>query len=250
MATDTIERPRTTTETTTASATARPLGAPPRRRFLTAIPRSRGLLSGLLLVVLGIWGALSPFVGPYFGYVFGSDQTWSMSWNRLWLDVLPGAALVLGGLMLLLARNRVSAWIGGSLALAGGAWFVAGPTVAVLWDGLLGANPIGVPAGSEGMQVLELLGTFYGLGALAIMIAAFGLGRLSVVSVRDLEATGGAPPEYWAGDGASTEADGDGAHAYEEPVTDRTSLQPAADDGAVGDEEAPPRRRRLFSRSR
>ncbi len=27
------------------------------------IPRSRGAMSGLLLVILGLWGALIPFVG-------------------------------------------------------------------------------------------------------------------------------------------------------------------------------------------
>jgi hypothetical protein len=30
------------------------------------VPRSRGVLSGLLLVLLGAWGALVPFVGPDF----------------------------------------------------------------------------------------------------------------------------------------------------------------------------------------
>ena len=34
------------------------------------VRRSRGALSGLLLVLLGIWGALIPFVGPYFHYAY------------------------------------------------------------------------------------------------------------------------------------------------------------------------------------
>ncbi|MDQ2789811.1 MAG: hypothetical protein M3Y73_08900 [Actinomycetota bacterium] len=36
-----------------------------------AMRRSRGAMSGFLLVLLGIWGAIIPFVGPYFGYTFG-----------------------------------------------------------------------------------------------------------------------------------------------------------------------------------
>lgn len=202
-------------------------GTTPRRRWTMAIPRTRGLLSGLVLVILGIWGGLIPFVGPYFGYEFGSDQAWSMSWNRFWLDVLPGAALVLGGLMLMWTRNRISGILGGWLALCGGAWFVAGPTVAMLWDGALGANPIGPPAGSNFVQVLELLGYFYALGALAIALAGMALGRMSVVGVRDVEAV----------------------ETRSEAVETRRDSEPAAGDGVAGD-EAPPRRRRPFRRTR
>ncbi len=39
-----------------------------------------------MLVVLGVWGGLIPFIGPYFGYAFGSHATWHWTANRLWLD--------------------------------------------------------------------------------------------------------------------------------------------------------------------
>ena len=32
--------------------------------------RSRGAMSGFLLIVLGVWGALIPFVGPFFDFAF------------------------------------------------------------------------------------------------------------------------------------------------------------------------------------
>ena len=41
------------------------------------VPRTRGVLSGLLLVLLGAWGALVPFVGPYFHYAYTPDTAWS-----------------------------------------------------------------------------------------------------------------------------------------------------------------------------
>ena len=188
MATGTQDR-RTTTAPRRAMPprrdAARTTAARPRRTM--AIPRTRGLLGGLVLVLLGAWGGLIPLVGPYFGDEFGSDQTWAMSWNRLWLDVVPGAALVLGGLMLMASRNRISGILGGWIALCGGAWFVVGPTVATLWDGGLGSNPIGAPIGSNFVQMLELLGYFYALGGIAIAIAGMALGRMSVVAVRDVE---------------------------------------------------------------
>jgi hypothetical protein len=191
MATGTYDRSRTTAPAETATTADTDTGRTALRRRTLAIPRSRGALSGLLLVLLGIWGGLIPFVGPYFGYEFGSDQTWAMSWNRFWLDVLPAAALFFGGLMLMVSRNRITGILGGWIALCGGAWFVAGPTVAMLWDGAAGANPIGPPAGSNGVQVLELLGYFYALGAIAMTLAGMALGRMSVVGVRDVEAVEG-----------------------------------------------------------
>jgi hypothetical protein len=49
------------------------------------IPRSKGAVSGVLLVLLGIWGALIPFVGPYFHYAYTPDRTWDYTTGRLWL---------------------------------------------------------------------------------------------------------------------------------------------------------------------
>jgi hypothetical protein len=165
----------------------------------THIPASRGALVGTLLVVLGIWGALIPLVGPYFNYEFGSDTTWDVTWQRVWLDILPGAALVLGGLILIGARRRPAGVLGAWLALAGGIWFAVGPAVSMLWHGANSVYaPIGAPLNSKNVQFLELLGYFYGLGALATALAGFALGRLSIVGVRDVEVaaarTGATPP--------------------------------------------------------
>src|SRR5919204_2003679 len=98
------------------------------------VPRSRGAVSGFLLVLLGIWAGLIPFVGPYFNYEFGSDSTWVITWDRVWLEVVPAAALFFGGLILLGSRSRVGGIFGGWLALAGGVWFVVGPSFSMLWD--------------------------------------------------------------------------------------------------------------------
>lgn len=52
------------------------------------IAASRGMLSGGLLVLLGIWGGLVPFWGPQFDYAYTPDTTWTWTWGRLWLEVL------------------------------------------------------------------------------------------------------------------------------------------------------------------
>jgi hypothetical protein len=149
------------------------------------IPRSRGAASGLMLIALGLWGGLIPFVGPMFGYVIGPDDAWNWTQARLWLEVLPAAAVVAGGALLLAATARGRGAFGATLAAAGGLWFVAGPTVSTLWnDGVVQA---GAAHGSTGVRVLAWLGFFYGLGALIVLVSAWALGRLSVVSIRDTE---------------------------------------------------------------
>jgi len=139
------------------------------------ISRSTGAFSGLLLVVLGIWGGLVPFIGPYFHYSFGSTATWHFTTNRLWLDVLPGVAVVLGGLGLMRAGHRISGGTASWIAIVGGAWFAVGPAVSLLWEHSSG--PIGAPLYGSTRRMLELVGYFYGLGALVVALAAFALGR-------------------------------------------------------------------------
>ncbi len=150
-----------------------------------AVRRSRGAVSAVLLILLGAWGALVPFVGPYFGYAFGSGQPWVFTLDRLWLSVLPGLAVVLGGILLGPSANRVAGGLGAWLALLGGIWYVAGPVLGQLWGTTGPGAPIGEPVGGTWLQVLAQLGYFYGLGALITALAAFALGRLTVRSVKD-----------------------------------------------------------------
>jgi len=152
--------------------------------------RSTGAVSGLLIILLGAWGALIPFVGPYFDYSFGSNTTWHYTADRLWLDILPGALAVLAGVMLLLAATRAAGILAGWLAIVAGGWFVVGPSVSLTWQS--GAGPIGRPLYGSTRQMLELVGYFYGLGALIVALAAFAIGRFaSRPALADEAATAG-----------------------------------------------------------
>ena len=150
------------------------------------MPRSRGAASGFLLILLGAWGALIPFVGPNFDFAFTPDQEWIWTTARGWLEVLPGAATALGGLLLLVSGNRATAMFGGWLTVLGGAWFVVGRALA----GPLGIGDVGAPvAATETKRVWLELTYFYGLGALIIFFGAVALGRLSVRTARDIAYT-------------------------------------------------------------
>jgi hypothetical protein len=148
------------------------------------MPRSKGAASGLLIVLLGLWGGLIPFVGPAFDYGFTPDATWHWTDGRLFLEVIPAAATVLGGLAMLVSRSRISGSIGAWLAAAGGAWFVVGQWVSMLWnDGVMQA---GEPtATTDRGQVAEWLGFFLALGVVIVFLAAMAIGRMSSISVRD-----------------------------------------------------------------
>jgi hypothetical protein len=153
-----------------------------RPRAVVAVPRSRGALSGLLLIALGLWGALLPFVGPYAHFGFAPDTAWHWTAARFWLQLLPGAATFLAGVLILLAGNRIVGMIGGLLAIAAGLWFVAGPILADLHR----TGYVGSPLGGINRQHFEWLASFFGLGAVIAVLGALVVGRLSVIGVRDV----------------------------------------------------------------
>jgi len=158
----------------------------PRRGNAMRVARSRGMLSGLLLMVLGVWGALIPFIGPYFHYAYTPDSAWAWTSGRLWLEVLPGAAAFVAGLMLLTTAHRAVGVFAGWLGSAAGAWFILGPVFGRLWNGAEGAA--GRPIGSTAHQVWEQIGFFSGLGVVILFLAAHAHGRFTVRSVRDVAA--------------------------------------------------------------
>ncbi|HEY2550376.1 MAG TPA: hypothetical protein VGI64_07345 [Streptosporangiaceae bacterium] len=179
------------------------------------IPRSRGALSGVLLVLLGIWGGLIPFIGPYFHFAYTPNHPWVMTSGRVWLDVVPGAAALIGGLVVLASRSRPGAVGGATLATLSGIWFAAGPLVLPLRTSL----SAGMPAGGAVHRAAEQLGFYYGLGAAIVFFAALALGRFTVVGVRDAAIAADAEAVRRAA--PSDQVDGDAATAPSQPISAR-----------------------------
>jgi hypothetical protein len=159
--------------------------ATPTRGGRLTIARSRGAASGIVLILLGIWGAVIAFAGPSFDFAYNPAQGSEWSAARGWLEVLPGAVTVIGGLLLVRSTNRATAMLGAWLSIVAGAWFVVGRVVATT----LTIGEIGAPvAPTEAKAAWLELAYFYGLGALIIFLGATALGRVSVRSVRDVAA--------------------------------------------------------------
>jgi hypothetical protein len=184
---------------------------------VTRIPRSRGGVSGVLLILLGAWGGLAPFIGPYFRFAYTPDKAWAYTSGRLWLSVVPGAAALLGGLLVAIASHRAVGWVGAFVAALGGAWFIVGTAVIGLvvkngsiTPGVPLAGPLG-PLSSTSRVLLEGLGFFAGAGALILFFGALALGRFSVVGVRDAalaeELLAGVPTDAYQPEAGQTPED-------------------------------------------
>jgi hypothetical protein len=149
------------------------------------VPRSRGAISGLLLVLLGIWGALIPLVGPLFDYAYTPDRAWAFTAGQVWLSIVPGVVTAVAGLVVLLSANRAVAVFCAWLAALAGAWFVVGGTVSTLWTSD-GESMAGEPIGGTAAQVAEELGFFLGVGTAIVFVAALALGRFTVLGAKEV----------------------------------------------------------------
>jgi hypothetical protein len=149
------------------------------------VRRSQGAVSGAFLILLGLWGALIPFVGPYFHYAYTPtpDRVWAVTAGRMWLEVAPGAVTLVSGGVMIISRFRLLVLLGAWLAALAGTWFAVGSLVAARWSTVPDA---GKPAGiGIARPLLEQLGFFTGLGVVIVFSAALAIGRLTVLGARE-----------------------------------------------------------------
>jgi hypothetical protein len=190
--------------------------------------RSRGAFSGFLLILLGLWGALIPFIGPYFDFAYTPDKAWTYNTGRLWLELLPGAAVFLGGVFLMAARGRHTALFGALLAVAAGAWFVLGQSLSPLWNHHVAMG--GSPASStQYMRIMEQLGFFTALGVVIVFVAAAALGRIASVAsgIRPVDEIDEVPESTVPVERVPASAGPLPARTRMEPVATRTEAGPA-----------------------
>jgi hypothetical protein len=156
------------------------------------IPRSRGGICGVLLILLGLWAGLGLFVGPYFHFGYTPDVTWHYSQARLELSIVGGGAALLGGLLAAGTRARGAGIFGGLLAVLGGAWLIGGQEfMAVILQKPIAIGAPLAPAGLTGhslalREYLETMALLTGAGVLILLVGAITMGRFSMVAAQDL----------------------------------------------------------------
>jgi hypothetical protein len=150
-------------------------------------PRSRGSLCGLALILLGAWAGLAPFVGPSLGFGFAPDRAWAYTSGRLYLSALPGAIVLLAGLIVAMTRSRSFGGLCAFVAALAGFWLIVGAAlVKLLPASQAAAITVGAPIrASASAQVVTGLAFFTGTGALIVFFAAIALGRFSITALRD-----------------------------------------------------------------
>jgi hypothetical protein len=177
------------------------------------IRRSRGAVCGAALILLGLWGGLAPFVGPYFHFGFTPDKAWEYNTGRLYLSAVPGAAAVLGGLAVILTRSRIVGVTGSVLAALGGAWLIAGTgitTYLLKVTSISAGSPLGYDPAAGPYTVhayLEVLALFSGVGVVILFAAAAACGRVSMLSAKDAAdaADSAFYPDYQAASAATAD---------------------------------------------
>lgn len=151
-----------------------PLRHEPVGRQMVAASAGPGLgFLGLLVILLGAWGGIVPFVGPIFGY--RSTHSGSFAWTapHVLLYLIPGAVAMFFGLVLLgaamerRARFSVSKELAALVIMACGSWFVLGPAV---WPIFSSSAVFGSTTGALA-RFVNFLG--YNLGP-GLLLAAFG----------------------------------------------------------------------------
>jgi hypothetical protein len=172
---------------------------PPAQAPTQPLPRARsrgGLIAGVAIAVIGLWGAIAPYVGPTI-----QRQTSTRGRHRrdvnapqhLTLNLIPGLVAIAAGVVLILLARRLQergrriALVAAGVALAAGIWFVIGPGV---WN-VLHAKPVTQPKSPASasrlpipasrrflVQMLDALGPGLLLvGIAAMALAGFALGR-------------------------------------------------------------------------
>ncbi len=131
----------------------------------------------IVIVLVAVWGALVPFVGPSFDYGMGDVPAWTWTERRLTGHLLPGLAAILGGVMMV--GSRAQAWrrLGAGVALVGGAWFIIGPVLRPAWAGR--GDGMMMMGNSVWRQIFVTLGYHSGTGLVIAALSAYGLGVLT-----------------------------------------------------------------------
>ncbi|MHB1592657.1 MAG: hypothetical protein ACYCO9_03245 [Streptosporangiaceae bacterium] len=151
--------------------------------------RTTGLVSGLLLVLLGAWAGLAPFIAPYGGFGITPATPWHFDAGRLYFSVLPGAVVLIAGLIVAAGRLRPLAAGSALVAAIGGIWLGYGVVLTrALFPFRVAAAMLahGTAIGATPARALLSAGAlYYAPATLIVFAAALAVGRISVIAHQD-----------------------------------------------------------------
>ncbi len=129
------------------------------------MPKTRGI--AWAIIALGTFGLVIPFVGPLFNFGMGPAPAFEVNAFRVTRHVLPGAVIIIGGL-LMLSGSEGTRRAGMVASILGGAW--------------LGVGPWAFDVGGIGQFIRR--GVYHWANGLLILgLAAYALGRVAVTTL-------------------------------------------------------------------
>ncbi len=153
--------------------------------------------AGVVTMLVGIWGAIVPFMGPTFGFSADGSKAWQLTAAHFWLAVLAGGVAFVAGLLMLLAApptvsgsGRSALFASGLLAVLAGAWFVVGP---LSWPVVSSASAY-FTAASPLRELAFQIGYSFGPGMIALVTGGFALAWSVVIDSRRSGAATGPRP--------------------------------------------------------
>lgn len=133
----------------------------------------------VLVMLVGAWGGIVPFVGPIFSFSADGSPSWYWDLAHALLWLAPGAIAVLVGFAMLSQASRVKAerarfglTVTGLVAVVSGAWFVVGPWA---WPVFKSGGVVFSPA-SPTRELLYQVGWSLGPGMMLVLLGGCAIG--------------------------------------------------------------------------
>ncbi len=134
-------------------------------------------LVGLLTALLGAWAGLSVLVGPSFGWSPDGTPSWKFGIVHVVLHIIPGAAALLAGIVMLAVlprsargEGRMAGCLAGILAILAAIWLVCGP---FYWPVVRPRDVVFVGSSSQIQNFTYVIGPNVGVGLLIAILGAF-----------------------------------------------------------------------------
>src|SRR4051794_40218641 len=143
-----------------------------RRRTRVWSPKAAP--AATVVILLGLWAAAVPLVGPYFDFGFLTSEAWTFSEAAVTLSINPGLAAALAG-FLLIRPLRSAGGLGRLLLVLSAVWLLVGPSLYPIWSD----EVLQPQADSDWKRALLWIGYFYGVGALLALLAGYVQGLVT-----------------------------------------------------------------------
>jgi hypothetical protein len=154
-----------------------PVTAAGAEKETVAGPVGRAALAGLLMMLIGAWGGAVAYFGPDIGLSPAGARPWQWTTAHTILSLAPGAAAVVGGLMVVFGSRLLVGGLqrlGALLSFGAGGWFVLGAAVYPVFYGT-SAPGYGHVAGGPLMNLAAVAGYGAGVGIALCLLSGVAM---------------------------------------------------------------------------